>query len=92
MLKVGDIVRYLNAVGGGRVSRIEGAVAYVDDDGFVTPVLAKECVVVTPAKDAEMLAQEPKPEPAAAQAKGVTAQKPPNRLSRLLSRRKKARG
>lgn len=75
MLKVGDIVRYLNAVGGGRVSRIEGAVAYVDDDGFVTPVLAKECVVVTPAKDAEMLAQEPKPEPAAAQGKGVTAQK-----------------
>lgn len=58
MAKVGDIVRYLNAVGGGRITRIDGAVAYVDDDGFVTPVLVKECVVVTPAKDAEMLEPE----------------------------------
>ena len=75
MLKVGDIVRYLNAVGGGRVSRVEGAVAYVDDDGFVTPVLAKECVVVTPAKDAVMLAaEEPATASKAAQPKSTPAQ------------------
>ncbi len=65
MAKVGDIVRYLNAVGGGRITRIDDGVAYVDDDGFVTPVLVKECVVVTPAKDAEML--EPEKQPASAQ-------------------------
>lgn len=75
MLKVGDIVRYLNAVGGGRVSRIEGAVAYVDDDGFVTPVLAKECVVVTPAKDAEMLVPENTAPATAPQQKNATAPK-----------------
>ncbi len=50
MLQIGDIVRYLNAVGGGRVTRIDGNMAYVDEDGFETPVLIKECVVVTPAK------------------------------------------
>lgn len=45
-IKIGDTVRYLNAVGGGRVVRITGDVAYVDEDGFETPVLARECVVV----------------------------------------------
>lgn len=49
MAQIGDIVRYLNSVGGGRVTRIEGNMAYVDDDGFETPVLLRECVVVTPA-------------------------------------------
>lgn len=48
MAQIGDIVRYLNAVGGGRVTRIDGNMAYVDEDGFETPVLLKECVVVTP--------------------------------------------
>lgn len=52
-LEIGDIVRYLNAVGGGRVTRIDGQMAYVDDDGFETPVLARECVVVTPAAEAK---------------------------------------
>lgn len=44
--KVGDMVRYLNSVGGGRVTRIEGQIAYVDEDGFETPALLRECVVV----------------------------------------------
>lgn len=46
MAKVGDRVRYLNAVGGGVIVKIEGNLAYVDEDGFETPVLLKECVVV----------------------------------------------
>jgi len=46
MAKVGDIVRYLNDVGGGRIVRIDGNMAWVDDDGFETPVLVRECVVV----------------------------------------------
>lgn len=45
-IKIGDNVRYLNAVGGGRVVRIVDNIAYVDEDGFETPVLLKECVVV----------------------------------------------
>lgn len=48
-VEVGDIVRYLNAVGGGRVTRVDGNMAFVDDEGFETPVPVRECVVVTPA-------------------------------------------
>lgn len=46
-IQTGDIVRYLNAVGGGRVVKVVGNMAYVDDDGFETPVLISECVVVS---------------------------------------------
>lgn len=49
MAKTGDLVRYLNSVGGGTITRIDGNIAYVDEDGFETPVLLKECVVVSPA-------------------------------------------
>lgn len=49
MAKIGDTVRFLNSVGGGKITRIEGQIAYVDDDGFETPVLLKEVVVVMPA-------------------------------------------
>jgi hypothetical protein len=51
MAKVNDIVRFLNEVGGGRITRIDGKIAYVeDDDGFDRPVPINECVVVAPAK------------------------------------------
>lgn len=46
MAKIGDRVRFLNSVGGGIIKRIEGNIAYVDDDGFETPTLLRECVVV----------------------------------------------
>lgn len=47
MAKIGDIVRFLNTTGGGRIVRIEGNIAHVEDaDGFEVPVLLKECVVV----------------------------------------------
>lgn len=49
MAKIGDTVRFLNATGGGRITRIEGKIAYVDEDGFETPVLLNEIVVVLPA-------------------------------------------
>ena len=49
MAKVGDTVRYLNSVGGGKIVKIEGKRAFVDEDGFETPMLLKELVVVMPA-------------------------------------------
>jgi hypothetical protein len=68
MAKVGDIVRFLNSVGGGRVTKIKDNIAYVDDDGFETPVLMRECVVVQSADDAPKPPREavvaPKAEPA----------------------------
>ena len=48
-MKVGDTVRFLNSVGGGKITRMEGQLAYVDDDGFETPMLVRELVVVLPA-------------------------------------------
>ncbi len=48
-MKVGDMVRFLNAVGGGKVVKIEGNIAHVEDsDGFEVPVLMKDSVVVFP--------------------------------------------
>ncbi len=49
MAKVGDTVRFLNATGGGKITKIVDKVAYVEEDGFETPVLLKEIVVVMPA-------------------------------------------
>ena len=37
MAKIGDTVRFLNSVGGGKITRIEDKIAYVDDGGFETP-------------------------------------------------------
>ena len=50
MAKIGDIVRFLSSTGGGRIVKIEGNIAHVEEeDGFTTPVLIKELVVTTPA-------------------------------------------
>ena len=49
MVKPGDTVRYLNEVGGGTVTRVEGKIAYVDDAGFETPIQVSDLVVVIPA-------------------------------------------
>lgn len=46
-VQVGSQVRFLNAVGGGRVTRIAADTAWVEDeDGFEIPTLLRECVVV----------------------------------------------
>lgn len=47
-IKIGDRVRFLNAVGGGIVRRFEGKdiVLVEEDDGFEIPVLIRECVVI----------------------------------------------
>lgn len=61
MVKIGDIVRFLNTVGGGKVVRLKDNIAYVEDsDGFETPVLIRECVVVGQASNQK---QAPKEKP-----------------------------
>lgn len=47
-IKVGDKVRFLNAVGGGKVSAFQGKdiVIVLEEDGFETPVLRRDVVVV----------------------------------------------
>ncbi|HPM11848.1 MAG TPA: hypothetical protein PK941_15530, partial [Paludibacter sp.] len=48
-IKPGEKVRFLNAVGGGKVTRVDekqGLIYVEDEDGFEIPVLEKECVVI----------------------------------------------
>ncbi|GHT63468.1 mannonate oxidoreductase [Bacteroidia bacterium] len=47
-MKIGDKVRYLNAVGGGIVKSFKNKdIVWVEeDDGFETPALIRECIVV----------------------------------------------
>jgi len=77
MAKIGDTVRFLNSVGGGRIVRIEGNIAHVEDnDGFEIPMLLRECVVVgaepslsasskaPSAPSKEIVEEKPSPKPA----------------------------
>ncbi len=47
-LKIGDKVRYLDSKGGGTVTAFKGKdqVLVLEEDGFETPVLARQCVVI----------------------------------------------
>lgn len=57
-ITVGDKVRFLNEVGGGTVSRVEGAslIYVLDEDGFEVPTTINELVVV-----GKRMAEEDKP-------------------------------
>ncbi len=76
-MKIGDRVRFLNAVGGGIVRKFKNKdiVIVEEDDGFETPVLARECIVIetnannytiknapSPAKQEAEKVSEPMPE------------------------------
>lgn len=49
MAQIGDTVRFLNDVGGGVITKIDGKIVYVEENGFETPVLISDVVVVLPA-------------------------------------------
>jgi hypothetical protein len=51
-MKIGDRVRFLNAVGGGFVKGFKNKdIVWVEeDDGFETPALIRECIVIEPEK------------------------------------------
>lgn len=49
MMKIGDTVRFLNAVGGGKITKIDekNNLVYIEDaDGFEIPTLMRDCVAV----------------------------------------------
>lgn len=50
MIKIGDKVRYLDAVGGGVVTKFQSkdVILVLEPDGFETPVLSRQVVVVEP--------------------------------------------
>lgn len=80
MAQIGDTVRFLNSVGGGRITRIADNKAYVEDeDGFETPVLLRECVVVLKAADQKKALPQPdifKPAPKAETKQSPAASNP----------------
>jgi len=51
-MKIGDKVRFLNTVGGGIVKgfKNKNIVWVEEDDGFETPALIRECIVIEPEK------------------------------------------
>lgn len=54
-MEVGDKVRFLNTTGGGIVKGFQGKdIVIVDDDGFDTPILIRECIVIKPANEAQV--------------------------------------
>ena len=81
-MKIGDTVRFLNATGGGRISRLDekkGLVYVEDADGFEIPALAREVVVVDNVSEATNV---PKrnwnaPQAAVAEEKPVAVPPPP---------------
>lgn len=78
MIKKGDTVRFLNAVGGGLVVRVDEAkkMLYVEDaDGFEIPVLERECVMVGEVnKDTNFKVKDFKTKPASEMTPNVSTQ------------------
>lgn len=74
-IQIGDKVRFLNAVGGGKVTGFQkgGIVLVEDEDGFDIPVRTNE-VVVVPADNKKAYDEAPKPQADAKQAKSNTKQ------------------
>lgn len=63
MLNIGDTVRFLNDVGGGKIVKIDATtkMVYVEDEnGFEIPVFPQECVVVNNVKTNNFPMPEPK--------------------------------
>ncbi|MBR0036905.1 MAG: hypothetical protein IJP70_04615 [Bacteroidales bacterium] len=52
-MKIGDSIRFLDSVGGGKITQINGAYCQVEDeDGFEMTVPVSQCVVVSEEDDA----------------------------------------
>lgn len=60
-MKIGDKVRFLDAMGGGKVTGFKGSnlVLVEDEDGFEIPTLISQCVVVTDEDDARAAGHAP---------------------------------
>lgn len=77
-VNIGDRVRFLNSIGGGIVKKIADGIAHVEDeDGFVTPVLVREVVVVAEAASQKAAASKTEVTPAVAPLAPQTAEAPP---------------
>lgn len=79
--KIGDTVRFLNDVGGGKIAKFIGKnqVLVEDADGFEIPVLISEVVVVSSANDEAASAKATEVKPLDAKHKAQAEQTKPNK-------------
>lgn len=87
-LKIGDKVRFMDAVGGGTVTAFKGKdmVMVLEEDGFETPVLKRQCVVIDTAPkqmEVKMPAIPAAPTPVAP--KPITSKQPETRAGEILN-------
>ena len=64
-LKIGDKVRFLSEVGGGKVSGFQGKniVLVEDEDGFEIPMQVRDVIVIAPSSDLSLEEEKPHPQP-----------------------------
>lgn len=86
-LKIGDKVRYLDAVGGGVITAFKGKdqVLVLEEDGFETPVLRRQCVVVEHEPSSEIRKKEPPVEkPSQIKHSATIKKSPPTREGEII--------
>jgi len=87
-LKIGDKVRFMDAVGGGTVLAFKGKdmVLVLEEDGFETPVLKRQCVVIDTTPKPTIAKSAAVPElPKAVAPKPVQSKQPETRAGELLN-------
>ena len=85
--KIGDKVRYLDAVGGGVITAFKGKdqVLVLEEDGFETPVLRRQCVVVEHEPSSEIRKKEPPVEkPSQIKPPATIKKSPPTREGEII--------
>lgn len=93
-IHVGDEVRFLDSVGGGRVARKDANkhLVYVEDeDGFEIPTPLSQVVVVSPAKQAQTAPPHITPTPTDMQTKTAGTATIPSAIERRAKGKKEAR-
>lgn len=93
-IHLGDEVRFLDSVGGGRVARIDANrhLIYIEDeDGFEIPTPLSQIVVTTPAKQTSVARQEVIPTPRDMQTKAAGTAVIPSAIERRAKGKKEAK-
>ena len=93
-IHIGDEIRFLDSVGGGRVARIDASrrLIYVEDeDGFEIPTPLSQVVVTSPVKQAAAAQKEVSPTPRDMQTKAAGTAAIPSAIERRAKGKKEAK-
>lgn len=93
-IHIGDEIRFLDSVGGGRVARVDAArhLVYIEDeDGFEIPTPLSQVVVATPAQQAPVARKEVAPTPRDMQTKVAGTAAIPSAIERRAKGKREAK-